>query len=110
MFRDRVKELRRVRAGDLRPSGKNWRVHPVAQADALRGILAEIGWADALIARELADGSLELIDGHLRAETNPNELVPVLVLDLDEVEAAKLMTVLDPLGAMAEANAAKLEE
>ena len=30
-IRDRVKELRRVKAGELRPHPKNWRVHPQAQ-------------------------------------------------------------------------------
>ena len=54
----------------LRPHPRNWRTHPAAQQDALRGVLAEIGYADALLARELADGSLQLIDGHLRAETD----------------------------------------
>jgi hypothetical protein len=77
-IRDRVKELRRVRAGDLRPSPKNWRTHSAAQADALRGLLAEVGFAGALLARELPGGELELIDGHLRAETLPDEPVPVL--------------------------------
>ena len=28
-IRDRIKELRRVRAGDLKPHPKNWRVHMV---------------------------------------------------------------------------------
>src|ERR1700731_400630 len=82
MIRDRVRELRRVRAGDLLSNPKNWRRHPKAQADALRGLYAEIGCADALIARELQDGRLMLIDGHLRAEITPDALVPVLVLDV----------------------------
>ncbi len=107
--RDRVKELRRVKASDLKPCPQNWRTHPQAQQDALRGLLAEIGYADALLARELADGSLMLIDGHLRAETTPGMLVPVLVLDVDEAEAAKLLATLDPLAAMAGADAARLE-
>ena len=64
-IRDRVKELRRVPASQLRPSPKNWRTHPKEQADALRGLLAEVGFAGAALARELPDGSLELIDGHL---------------------------------------------
>src|SRR5260370_14213598 len=50
-----------------------------------------------------------LIDGHLRAETTPDQLVPVLVLDVDEEEAKKLLATLDPLGALAEADAAKLD-
>src|SRR3990172_11660802 len=102
--RDRIKELRRVKASPLRPHPQNWRTHPVAQQDALRGLLAEIGYADALLARELPDGSLELIDGHLRAEITPDVEVPVLVLDLDEKEAAKLLALHDPLAALAETN------
>ena len=101
LIRDRIRELRRVRAGLLRPHPKNWRTHGPAQRDALRGVLAEIGYADALVARELPDGSLELIDGHLRAETTPDVEVPVLIVDLDDAEAAKLLAVLDPLAALA---------
>ena len=108
-IRDRIKELRRVRAGDLTPNPRNWRTHPQAQVDALRGIIAEIGYADALLARELPCGDLELIDGHARQELDPDQIVPVLVLDLDQDEALKLMTVLDPLAAMAEANESALE-
>jgi len=101
-IRDRIKELRRVRAADLVPNAKNWRTHPVAQRDALRGVLADIGYADALLVRELPDGRLELIDGHLRAETTPDAQVPVLVLDVDEEEAEKILITHDPLAAMAE--------
>jgi ParB-like chromosome segregation protein Spo0J len=109
-IRDRIKELRRVRASELRPNPRNWRTHPQAQRDALCGVLAEVGYADALLARELPDGSLELIDGHLRAETTPDMEVPVLVLDLDDSEAAKLLALHDPLAAMAEANDEMLAE
>jgi hypothetical protein len=100
-IRDRVKELRRVRAGDLRPNPRNWRLHPPQQQDALRAVLAEVGYADALLTRELPDGTLTLIDGHLRAETTPDSLVPVLVLDVDEAEADKILLTHDPLAAMA---------
>lgn len=110
IIRDRIKEFRRVKAGLLRPHPNNWRTHPPAQRDALRGVLAEIGYAGALLARELPDGSLELIDGHLRAETTPDADVPVLILDLDEQEAKKLLAVLDPLAAMAESNDEALVE
>jgi DNA modification methylase len=103
-IRDRVKELRRVKASDLVPNPKNWRRHPKEQAAALKGLLAEIGYADALIARELPDGRLMLIDGHLRAETTKNAMVPVLVLDVTEAEADKLLLTLDPLAAMAQAD------
>lgn len=109
-IRNRVKELRHVQASELRPNPKNWRTHPKHQQDALRGVLAEVGMADACLARELEDGSLMLIDGHLRAETAADATVPVLILDVDEAEADKILATLDPLAAMADSDAAKLEE
>ncbi len=108
-IRDRIIDLRRVPAKSLIPNAKNWRTHPQSQQDAMRGALAEIGYASALLAREVPAG-LMLIDGHLRAETTPDEIVPVLVLDVDEAEADKLLATFDPLSAMAEADAAKLKE
>ena len=108
-IRDRVIELRRVRAKDLVPNPKNWRRHPKAQANALRALLGEIGNSDALLVRELPDGRLQLIDGHLRAETMLDEEVPVLVLDLNETEADKLLLTLDPLANMASADGERLD-
>src|SRR3990170_1981475 len=109
IIRDRIKELRRVRASDLRPNPRNWRTHPAAQQDALRGLLAEVGYADALLVRELADGTLLLIDGHLRAETMPEAVVPVLILDVDEAEADKILLTLDPLAGMATTSREQIE-
>jgi hypothetical protein len=108
LIRDRIREFRRVKAGLLRPSSKNWRAHPSRQRDAMLGVLAEIGYADALLVRELDDGTLELIDGHLRAELTPEMEVPVLVLDVSAAEADKLLALHDPLAAMAETNFAAL--
>ena len=107
--KDRIKSLRRVRAGDLRPNPKNWRLHSREQQDALQGILSEVGWADAVLARETADG-LEIVDGHLRAEISPDEKIPVLILDIDEVEADKILATHDSIGAMATADVEKLAD
>ena len=109
MIRDRVVEIRRVPARSLIPNPKNWRTHPRSQKEALQGLLSEIGYADALLARETPEG-LVLIDGHLRAETTPDSEVPVLVLDVDEREAGKLLASLDPLAAMAGADDDRLAE
>ena len=105
---DRIKELRRVPVSDLVPNPKNWRIHPNAQKDAMSGLLDEIGYADALIAYE-KDGELILIDGHLRAEATPDAIVPVLILDVDEDEADKILVTHDPIASMAEANQGLLE-
>jgi hypothetical protein len=108
-IRDRIKELRRVRASELMPNAKNWRRHPREQKTALRALLNEIGYADALIARELPDGRLELLDGHLRAETTPDELVPVLVLDVTEEEGDKILATLDPMALMAQTDEEQMQ-
>jgi DNA modification methylase len=102
-IRDRIRELRRVPARELLPHARNWRRHPAAQRRALEAVLKDVGWADAVLAYETKDG-LRLIDGHLRAETAPDALVPVLVLDVDDREAAKILATHDPLAAMAEAD------
>lgn len=101
-IRDRVRELRRVPAGDLKANPKNWRTHPDDQRRALAGVLESVGFADAVLARELEDGTLELIDGHLRAdELPPDYMVPVLVLDLSADEADVVLATHDPLAALA---------
>ena len=108
-IRDRIIELRRVPASELIPNPKNWRTHPQGQQDALRGILAEVGIAGAVLARETPAG-LVLIDGHMRVDTDPTAIWPVLVLDVTEAEADKLLVSYDPIAAMAEADAVKLND
>jgi DNA modification methylase len=103
-IRNRVRELRLVKASELVPNENNWRRHGAAQSSALKGLLAEIGYADALIARELSDGRLQLLDGHLRRETTLNMEVPVLVVDVTQEEGNKILLTLDPHAAMAEAD------
>ena len=109
-IRDRIRGLIRVRARDLVPNKKNWRRHPKAQADALRGLLEEIGYADVIIVRQLANGKYEIIDGHLRVEITPDAMVPVIVLDVTEEEADKLLLTLDPSAAMAESDTERMVE
>jgi DNA modification methylase len=106
--RNRIKELRWVRASELVPHGRNWRVHTPQQTAALKGLLAEIGYADALIGRILPDGKIGLIDGHLRKSATPKMEVPVLIVDLNDEEADKLLLTLDPLASMAEADQNKV--
>ena len=100
VIKDRIKELRRVPASELLANPKNWRRHPKAQQQALQGVLAEVGFADAVLARDTPEG-LELIDGHLRQEVMGDQVIPVLVLDVTEDEANKILLTLDPLAAMA---------
>jgi ParB-like chromosome segregation protein Spo0J len=109
-MRDRIKSIRRVKASELVPDDRNWRLHGDAQRKALAAVLEEIGFADVIICRELPDKKLGIIDGHLRADLLPDEKVPVVVTDLDEAESGKLLATLDPLAAMAGTNAEKLSD
>jgi DNA modification methylase len=109
-IRNRIVGTRTVLGRDLVPNPRNWRRHPKAQEEALRALLREIGVADALLVRELPDKRLMLLDGHLRAGIMPDQEVTVLVLDLNEEEADKLLLTLDPIAGMATADNQRLDE
>jgi hypothetical protein len=49
----------------------------------LNALLGKVGIADALIAREMPDARLQLLDGHLRADLDKRAAWPVLITDLD---------------------------
>lgn len=89
--KNRVKEIRMVKASELHGHPDNWRLHPKRQQAAMKGVLKEVGFASAIVARELPDGSLQIIDGHLRAEVTGSARVPVLIVDLDDDEARKVL-------------------
>src|SRR6516162_1546545 len=91
MIRNRIKAHHRVRAGDLVPHEFNFRNHPDVQKDALRSLYNEVGFARSLLAYELPDGRLKLIDGHLRRDLDPNLEVEVEVLDVNDEEARALL-------------------
>lgn len=107
-IRDRIREFRTVKGRDLLPNPLNWRVHPPAQADAVRGLLTEVGQVDVLRAVETPEG-LMLVDGHLRGAIAPDSDWRVAVLDLTPEEMKLVLATFDPVGAMAEADHAKLE-
>lgn len=109
-IRDRIVELKRVPASAIRPNPKNWRVHPEAQQNALRGVLADVGMVDAVLAYYPSDGQgLMLVDGHLRAETLSDADVPVIILDITDEEADKVLATFDPITNLATADSAQLE-
>lgn len=99
-----------MKANELRPHPDNWRLHNDAQRTALAAMLDDVGFATAAVAFENAAGVLQLIDGHLRTDLAEDAEIPVLILDVDENEARALLVSLDPLAAMADANAEKLAE
>src|SRR5437763_3678351 len=104
-IRNRIKAHRRVRAGDLVPHEFNFRTHPGHQRGALDALYREVGFARSLLAYELPDGRLKLIDGHLRRDIDPDMEVEVEILDVNDEEARALLLTIDPLAALAETQA-----
>jgi hypothetical protein len=101
-IRNRIKAHRRVRAGDLIPHELNYRLHPDTQRAALEALYREVGFARSLLAYELPDGRLKLLDGHLRRDLDPDMEVDVEILDVTDDEARALLLSIDPLAALAE--------
>jgi hypothetical protein len=101
-IRNRIKDHRRVRAGDLVPNEFNYRNHPEMQREALTALYRQVGFARSLLAYELPDGRLKLIDGHLRRDIDPDMEVAVEVLDVSEEEARTLLLSIDPLAELAQ--------
>src|SRR5215471_18075168 len=108
--RNRIKRHVPIRAGDLVPHELNARVHSPAQKAALKALYEEVGFARSLLAYELPDGRLKLIDGHLRASMDPEQIVEVEVLDVNDAEARTLLLAIDPLAQLAEYEATTLSE
>lgn len=109
-IKNRIKGLKQIKASLLVPNPRNWRTHPTAQADALKGLLAEVGIVGAVIARKLPDGTYQIVDGHLRAETMPDQTVPVLEVDLTDEEVDKVLAAYDAIGDLAGTDQEKLDE
>jgi len=87
-------------ADQLLANPRNWRIHPKAQQDALKGVLAQIGWVQDVIVNQRTGF---VVDGHARVALaiSAGERVPVVYVDLDEQEEAAILATLDPLSAMA---------
>jgi len=89
---------------------RNWRIHPLNQQDALKGVLEEVGWVQQVIINKRTGN---LIDGHLRcqlAAREGNKTIPVLYVDIDEAEEELVLATLDPIAGMAATDKAKLEQ
>lgn len=86
---------------DLADNPSNWRLHPKSQTQALKDVVAEVGFAGALLYNETTG---RLIDGHARKSLFKGQKVPVLIGSWTEDQERKILVTLDPLSAMAAPN------
>jgi hypothetical protein len=109
-WRNRIVGSGDVPPEDLLANPANWRTHPSAQRDALRGSLETVGWVQQVLVNRRTG---HVIDGHARVEealSRHEPSVPVLYVDLDPEEEALVLATLDPIGAMATRDDARLQE
>ena len=103
-IRNRIVAHITLRAGDLVPHPLQFRLHPDRQRNALTASLKEVGLARSLLGYRLPDGRIQLIDGHLRRDIDPDMEVTVELVDVTADEARKLLLTIDPLAAYAETD------
>lgn len=119
-WQNRIIEQRQVPLGELRANPANWRRHPARQGDALAQVIDRVGLVQGAVlnlrseAQGWPPGEVPtLVDGHLRLElarANGEHSLPAVVVDLSPDEERLVLATLDPLGALAETDAAALEE
>lgn len=87
----------------------NWRIHPMAQQEALAGMIDEIGFISSV---KVNKNTGHVVDGHLRvalALRSGVKEIPVEYLDLTEEEELKALATLDPIGTLATSDSTILE-
>lgn len=120
-WRNRIVGYEEVRVDQLLHNEANWRIHPKVQQQALAGALNEVGLVQGILinlrtSEEWPPGQRNvetLIDGHLRAELAGRigqPTLPAFKVDLPPNEERLVLATLDPLSALANADAYKLDE
>ena len=108
-WRNRIVETRMISAAELHANPANFRRHPAPQAQAVRGLLNEVGIVAPLLAYESERyGALTLIDGHMRSEIGGEW--PVTILNVSDQEADLILASLDYTASLAELDGAALAE
>jgi len=109
-WRNRIVGTGEEAPDQLLANPRNWRTHPAPQRDALRGSLDTVGWVQQVMVNRLSG---HVVDGHARIEeaiSRGEPTVPVLYVDLAPDEEALVLATLDPIGAMATRDDARLRE
>jgi ParB-like chromosome segregation protein Spo0J len=107
-WRSRIVGHGRVSPDSLVPHPLNFRTHPAAQADALRGSLGEVGFIRSVMVNKRNN---RVLDGHLRLEEarkSGQVEIDVEYVDLNEEEERLALATIDPLSALAETDPQKL--
>ncbi len=98
MWHSRIVDTGTADPADLLANPDNWRIHPRYQREAVRDMLAEVGWVEEIIVNRTTG---HVVDGHLRILVALDERevsVPVSYVELTEAEEATVLASLDTSG------------
>lgn len=111
-IRSRIKEIRKMRFGDIQQHPTNPKSHPDFQRKIFRESVAFVGFGSIPLAyySQRNNGKLTWVDGNLRGDELPDYVGEVAILDINDEEAAFLLATLDPIAALAQTNADRLAE
>lgn len=108
-IRQRIIETVFVKASELKKNPLNFRTHPEDQRRDVEKLLEEIGQVAGLLARRESDGSILLLDGHLRTDIADDRVLRVDITDLTEEEGRLILALFDRTTGMAGINLAKAQ-
>lgn len=109
-WRNRITGTGEEAPDQLLANPANWRLHPRNQQTALAGALDTVGWVQQVMVNQRTGF---VVDGHARvalAISRNGPTVPVLYVDLSPEDEAVVLATLDPIGAMATTDEAKLND
>jgi Zn finger protein HypA/HybF involved in hydrogenase expression len=112
-LRNRVKEVRRLKASEVSANPKNFRLHNDHQRQQFRSILGEVGFSGVSLAYYSArnGGRLTLLDGHMRnEEVAPDFESDFAILDVNDEEADKILLSFDWIGSLATIDEEKIRQ
>jgi hypothetical protein len=87
----------------------NYRIHSALQANSLKGTIDDVGFLRSVTVNKRTG---HLVDGHLRvalAIKAHQATVPVEYIDVSQAEELKILATIDPIAAMATADADKID-
>ncbi len=98
-WKNRIVDYGEMTAEELEANPNNPRIHDRPQKDAMEAMLGDVGWVQPIVVNRLSG---LIVDGHMRVQVSAQRgPVPVAFVELDEEEEARVLALMDPIGAMA---------
>lgn len=100
-WQDRIIGFSRENPQNFLANPFNFRLHAKTQKALMNGMLAEVGWVQAVVVNKTTG---HIVDGHMRvtlADERNEESVPTIWVSLTEDEEKKVLATFDPIGSFA---------